>query len=152
VGDVFAVKLEPTGSNFVYSTYLGGSSIDGASGIGVDILGNAYVVGTSASTDFPTVNPLFDDMNGSDAIVAKLSSRGDVLLYSTYLGGGYTDSGYGIAVDRWGAVHIVGSTDSRDIPVVNPIQAEYGGGFYDAFVLRIDASPVWQRHLPLVAR
>ncbi|MGH2544708.1 MAG: SBBP repeat-containing protein, partial [Ardenticatenaceae bacterium] len=149
--DLFVAKLAAPGDTLIYSTYLGGSSHDSDNGIGLDIFGNAYIVGTTASTDFPTVEPLLPPRGGSDAIVAKLSSSGRALLYSTYLGGSDLDEGYGIAVARTGTVHLTGSTESDDLPVLNPVQATYGGGL-DAFVIRFAAAPLWQHHLPLVAR
>src|SRR5207302_2803498 len=57
--DAFVTKLDPTGSTLVYSTYLGGSDRDGGTGIAVDALGNAYVTGSTNSTDFPTTPGAF---------------------------------------------------------------------------------------------
>jgi hypothetical protein len=56
-GDAFLTKLNPAGSALVYSTYLGGSGMDAGSGITLDAVGNAYIVGTTFSADFPTKNP-----------------------------------------------------------------------------------------------
>ena len=52
--DAFVTELNPTGSALVYSTYLGGTGFDQANGIALDSGGDAYVVGWTASTDFPT--------------------------------------------------------------------------------------------------
>jgi hypothetical protein len=75
--DAFVAKLNPAGSALVYSTYLGGSSLDEANGIAVDAAGNAYVTGWTWSTDFPTANPpqgaCDNCANWGDAFVAKLS-------------------------------------------------------------------------------
>ena len=61
-------------------------------GIAVDLAGNAYVTGYTASTDFPTANPLQPVFSGSgDAFVTKLNASGTALVYSTYLGGGGVD-------------------------------------------------------------
>src|ERR1039457_599709 len=56
--DAFVAKINPTGSDLVYSTYLGGNSFDRGYSIALDSAGNAYVTGETDSTDFPTVNPL----------------------------------------------------------------------------------------------
>ena len=77
----------------VYSTYLGGSGADYGYGIAVDSSGNAYVTGYTASTNFPTMNPLQPSYGGSgDAFVAKINPAGSALVYSTYLGGSEADS------------------------------------------------------------
>src|SRR5271157_741178 len=137
--DVFVAKLNPAGTALVYSTYLGGSGDDRAFGIAVDANGNAYVAGTTSSTDFPTMNPLQAALaGGTDAFVAKLNVSGNRLVYSTYLGGTGDDSAAGIAVDSTGAAVIVGATVSANFPVVNAQQeAQHGGK--DAFVAKLNA-------------
>jgi hypothetical protein len=93
-------KLNATGSALLYSTYLGGSSADEASGIVVDGSGNAYVTGRTNSTDFPTWNPLQPAIRGDfDVFVSKLNATGSALLYSSYLGGSQSDVSSGIVVD-----------------------------------------------------
>src|SRR5439155_20203219 len=102
-----------------YSTYLGGSGDDCGSvfnnlrAIAVDPRGNAYVIGTTASTDFPTANAYQTEFAGGgggvintfagfavgDVVVAKLNAAGNALLYSTYLGGTAEECGEGIVVD-----------------------------------------------------
>jgi hypothetical protein len=75
--DAFVAELNAAGSALVYSTYLGGSSNESVGGIAVDAAGNAYVMGVTDSTDFPTVNPLQATNHGSyDAFVAKISPGG----------------------------------------------------------------------------
>ncbi|HKG79108.1 MAG TPA: SBBP repeat-containing protein, partial [Pyrinomonadaceae bacterium] len=77
--DAFVTKLAPTGSSLIHSTYLGGSSSEIGSGLALDSLGNIYVVGTTLSTDFPTVNPLQAGYGGvQDVFVAKLRPAGDL--------------------------------------------------------------------------
>ncbi|MGH8430254.1 MAG: SBBP repeat-containing protein, partial [Solimonas sp.] len=97
--DAFIAKLSPDGDSLVYSTYLGGSSIDIARAIAVDSAGSAYVAGHTDSTDFDTVNPIEGDSAGTDAFIAKLSVAGNSLIYSTYLGGSSSDNAFAIAVD-----------------------------------------------------
>jgi hypothetical protein len=142
--DAFIVKLDPTGSVMVYSTYLGGGSGDGSDAgfdVAVDLAGNAYVTGQTSSTDFPTVNPLQSTFGGfQDAFVAKINPAGTALVYSTYLGGGSgQDSGFGIAVDSAGNGYITGFTTSTDFPTVNPLQPALSGTG-DVFVSKLNPS------------
>ena len=149
--DAFVAKLNADGSALLYSTYLGGSGtenpddpVDG--GIAVDGLGNAYVTGTTFSTDFPTVHPLQAAHGGGidDAFVTKLNPTGSALVYSTYLGGDGGESGTSIAVDSSGNAYVTGQTDSTDFPIQNPFQAAFGGGgvafLGDAFVTKLNAA------------
>ncbi|MCP4583861.1 MAG: hypothetical protein GY839_19800 [candidate division Zixibacteria bacterium] len=137
VHDVFVTKLSPAGNSLTYSTYLGGSDSESAIGIAVDGSGNAYVIGETFSSDFPTVNPYDGSYNGGayDAFVTKLSSAGDSLTYSTYLGGDGYDIGWGIAVDSSGSAYVTGYTDATDFPMVNPYDGSSDGDF-DAFVTK----------------
>jgi len=118
--DAFVAKLKADGSALAYSTYLGGSDIDQANGIGVDSAGNAYVAGYTASTNFPTIHALqTTSPGGGDAFVAKISADGSALLYSTYLGGGLLDWAWAIAVDSAGNAYVGGFTTSPNFPTTN---------------------------------
>jgi hypothetical protein len=125
-----------------YSTYLGGSGDDQGYGIAVDGSGNVYVVGSTASTDFPTANPI-QATNGSgntDVFVTKYDPSGAV-VYSTYLGGKGTQIGRGIAVDKLGNAYVAGMTTATDFPTQNPLQANKGSGDYsNAFVTELNAA------------
>src|SRR5208337_2585432 len=88
----FVTKLNAAGSALVYSTYLGGGRGDYGNSIAVDSSGNAYVTGSTSSTDFPAVNPLQATTRGPyNTFVAKLNAAGSALVYSTYLGGSAND-------------------------------------------------------------
>jgi Beta-propeller repeat/Abnormal spindle-like microcephaly-assoc'd, ASPM-SPD-2-Hydin len=133
-----ALVIDPV---LAYSTYLGGSYAYGAAGFGiaVDSTGNAYVIGTTDSADFPTVNPFQSKLLGSqNAFVTKFNGDGTALVYSTYLGGSNFDIGSGIAVDSSGNAYVTGSTESSDFPTKNAIQPTFHGGT-DAFVTEINA-------------
>jgi hypothetical protein len=138
-GDAFVTKINANGSALVYSTYLGGSHTDSYYGVSrasvaVDSAGNAYVSGSTQSTDFPTANAIQPSFAGrQDAFVTKFNSDGSALLYSTYLGRGGYEIGAAIAVDTAGNAYVTGTTFSTDFPTVNPIQSGIGGGG-DAFV------------------
>src|SRR5206468_6916767 len=112
--DVFVTKLHPTGSQLVYSTFLGGTAPEFAWGIAVDTSGNAYVTEATDSSDFPTTPGVFQpNLAGSDdAFVTKLNPTGAGLVYSTYLGGSNVEQSFGIAVDASGNAYVTGFTQS----------------------------------------
>ena len=139
--DVFVSKLSADGSFLVYSTYAGGNNLDFGNGIAVDLSGNAYVTGFTASTNFPVANALQATIGGGeDAVVFKLNANGSVLVYSTYVGGTAGDYGNGITVDSFGSAYIAGHTGSLTFPIANARQPLFGGGFYDAFISKINAA------------
>ncbi len=115
-GDAFVTKLT-NGGAAIYSTYLGGNGTDVGRGIAADSTGNAYVTGSSSSTNFPTVNPLQSSTLGG-AFVTKFNPQGSALIYSTLLGGGNEDIGRGIAVDAAGNAYVTGSTTSSVFPIL----------------------------------
>jgi pimeloyl-ACP methyl ester carboxylesterase len=137
--DVFVTKLTASGS-LSYSTYLGGNMTDSGAGIAVDPGGNAYVTGSTESTDFPPLDA-FQSTHVSgftSAFVAKLTATGG-LSYSTYLGGNSNDQGLGIGVDSVGNAYVTGSTRSTNFPPMKAVQANNGGGI-DAFVTKLTVS------------
>jgi hypothetical protein len=128
----------------VYSTYLGGTGAEGSLGSGndiaVDSAGNAYVCGSTLSTNFPTANALQAANAGNeDVFVAKLNATGSALVYSTYLGGGSQDRCFGLAIDTSGRAHVTGQTFSTNFPTANAIDATRGATNEDAFVARLAA-------------
>lgn len=136
--DAFVVKLNAGGAGLGYSTYLGGTSSDVGAGIAVDSLGGAYVTGSTSSVNFPTVGPIqAAGGGGTDAFVTKVNAAGTSWSYSTYLGGGGTDVGRGIAVDGSGSAYVAGQTGSSDFPTATPIQGSIAGA-KDAFVTQVN--------------
>jgi RHS repeat-associated protein len=134
--NAFITKLNAGGAALGYSTYLGGGGSDTGNAIAVNSAGNAYVTGSTTSTNFPTANAYQSSLSGGtgqDAFVTKLAAAGNALSYSSYLGGGSTDSGQGIAVDRWGNATVAGLTSSTNFPTQSATQTTNGGG-QDAFV------------------
>lgn len=135
--DAFVTKLNASGTTMTYSTYLGGSGDEYGRGIAADTNGNAYIVGDTFSTDFPTQNPIQPALRGfSDAFVTQFDASGSALVFSTYLGGSLGEEGFGIAADAEGNAYVVGLTISADFPTQNPFQPE-NGGFIDVFVTKI---------------
>ncbi len=153
LSDGFVAKIDPTGSQLLYSTVLGGSGNDVIRSLTIDDAGNAYVAGFTLSADFPTTARALDrKRNGrSDGFVAKLDPSGSRLLYSSLLGGSMEDTGEEIEIDRAGNAYVAGETTSTNFPATpgaaqkrcacgaRPAQ---GGGrpSYDAFVAKLDPS------------
>jgi hypothetical protein len=142
--DAFVTKIDTTkrgDASLVYSTYLGGNSGDYGCGIAADGSGNAYVIGQTTSTNFPTLNQYQTAQMGYDVFVTKIDTTkiGPAsLVYSTYLGGNNDDCSYGIAVDGSGNAYVTGSTASTDFPILNQYQTYQGGGRDgDAFITKI---------------
>ena len=138
-GDAFVFKLTPDGSQAVYSTYLGGSADDIACGIAVDSSGNAYVAGSTFSSNFPLVNAMqtsyggqgstnYFRMSSGDGFVAKINPSGSALIFSTYLGGKDDDRAFAVAVDGAGNVHVAGNTASANFPVTSDAAQKTLGG------------------------
>jgi len=151
LNNVFVTELNPAGNGLVYSTYLGGSGYDSEEALAIDASGDAYVAGSTTSTDFPLVHPFQstndETVNGSSnptAFVAKIAPGGTALDYSSYLGGsGSFDEALGIAVDSPGNAYVTGATEATDFPTVNPYQATNrdaeGLGGTSAFVTKINS-------------
>src|SRR4030095_13427039 len=112
------LKLNPTGSALVYSTFLGGFNIDDGMAIAVDAAGNAYVAGETEASNLPTTANAFDPNYNSnfDTFVTKLNATGSALVYSTYLGGTAVEFPSRVAVDGGGNLFITGSTSSTNFP------------------------------------
>jgi hypothetical protein len=135
---------------FLWTTFFGGTNNDYGNAIAVDSSDHSYVTGSTASTNFPKLNPLLccSILQGSstDAFVVKLDSNGG-LAYSTYLGGtNGSSAGQGIAVDPSGAAYVTGSTTSPNFPVI-PSGPSLTG--QHAFVTKVNTTPsiVWSRYL-----
>jgi Beta-propeller repeat len=155
--DAFFAKLNNEGSGILYSTYLGGSSVDIAHGIAVDSSGNAYLTGYTASADFPATIGGFgggtcaggpDPAPCVDAFVGKFNpslSGAASLVYLTYLGGNGDDVGFAIRVDS-GNAYVAGTTFTNDtggatFPVTaGAFQNSYGGGLADGFLAVLDSN------------
>jgi hypothetical protein len=137
--DTFVTKLIADGSDLTYSTYIGGSKSDYGYDLAVDPSGCAYVVGYTESSDFPIREADQTTFGGAyDVFVSKLNAGGSNLVYSTYLGGGGTDYGLGIAIDPSGCAYVTGHINSSDFTTTGAYQVAYGGGSDDAFITKLN--------------
>ena len=166
VADAFVAELNASGSALVFSTFLGGSRYEKGYGVYVDESGQVYVVGSTLSNDFPTSLGTYDrTYDGeayfdSDTFVAKLSPGGSNLVYSTFLGGGDDvlfnrtqqegdycelncgDIGRSVVLDSTGNTTVVGTTTALDFPTTGgAYNTGYKGGWFDAYVIRIELIP-----------
>ncbi|MFW9914341.1 MAG: SBBP repeat-containing protein [Candidatus Thorarchaeota archaeon] len=143
--DAFIAKFSANGS-LLFSTYLGGEKSERVYDIALDAAGNCYVTGYTSSEDFPVKNAYQSIKKGGvDAFISKFAVNG-TLLFSTFLGGTYTESGgigtnfgYGIAVDSDGNSYITGKTLCTDFPVMNAYNDTHSGG-WDVFVTKLNAT------------
>ena len=142
--DAFIAKINtaPGQTAPVYCTYLGGSGDDIGFGIAVDSTNNAYITGSTTSSDWAVPTTAFQSASGGgvDAFIAKLgplAGSAYPLNYFTYLGGSGSDKGTAIQVDSLLAAHVVGSTSSVNFPTTNFTYQTTNGGGLDAFVASI---------------
>jgi Beta-propeller repeat len=139
--DAFVSKYGGNGA-LLYSTFLGGVTDDRATAIFADAVGDAFITGSTYSSNFPVVNAFQSVQGGGqDAFAAKLGPTGSTLIYSTYLGGrggtlGAPETGSGIVVDSSGSAYVAGTTSSSNFPTLNPIQRSLSG-MQDAFILKL---------------
>lgn len=135
--DAFVARFDPLGTVLVYGTFLGGSAEDAANAIAVDTLGNAYVGGQTFSSNFPLRNdgPLRSEefRGGADAYLARISAGGNILQFSTHLGGAGTDSIQAVAIDGRGRTWVAGITDSANLLTTEGVLATRAVGAGDAF-------------------
>jgi hypothetical protein len=132
-----ALVIDPTLS---YSTYIGGSATDVGESIAIDSTGHAYITGFTNSTNFPIKNARQGNQPNKDAFVTKFFANGGGRIYSTYLGGNFSDSGNGIAVDRFGNAYVAGRTTSTNFPTTAGAFQEVNHGAGDGFITKLSPS------------
>jgi len=141
--DAFVAKVNASGTVLVYCGYIGGSAGDEGNGIAVSGSGNAFITGSTGSTEdtFPKMEgpDLTYNLN-TDAFVAMVNTSGTALVYCGYIGGSGEDNGHGIAIDSLGNAYIIGRTTSTEstFPVIEGPDLTYNGDT-DAFVAKISA-------------
>ncbi len=121
----FVVKLDPTGSRLLYSTFFGGSPSDFISALKVDAQGNAFLAGFTNSQKFPFTSELSNPspVGQVRGFVVKLSADGGSLMYAAHLGGSQPVFIKGLAIDSSGSVYVTGQTSAPDFPATpNAVQ------------------------------
>lgn len=136
--DAFVTEVSPDGTSLIYSTFLGGTDSEAGADIVLDSSQDAFVTGTTNSTDFPVLSPYqAANAGGSDGFITKINAGGSALRWSTYLGGSGQDVPRAMALDSSGNVYVVGQTGSANFPKANPLQSYLLAT--DAFVTELDA-------------
>ncbi len=149
--DVFLARLKPDGSDLLYALLIGGADWDIGRALAVDAAGNAYGVGETYSTGFPTSAGAWDrTLDGwTDAFAFKVDAAG-AFVYATLFGGSEADRAYAVALDTSGNAFITGVTDSSDFPVTAGVLDISYGGEEDGFVVKLNASgsaPIYATYL-----
>jgi uncharacterized protein (TIGR03437 family) len=125
--DIAVAKLDPLGQKLLYATYLGGSQTETLGGIAVDASGDAFLVGSTDSPDFPTTPGVLEAhptaSSNYTGFLTKLSPDATKFIYSTYFGGSGSDQVKAVAVDAQGDAYLAGSTSSADLPLRGAIQS-----------------------------
>ncbi len=147
--DSFVYVIDPV---LVFSTF-SGSRADNFGCTGTyDEQGNAYAGGTVFDFGLPTTSGAYqvkfsggEDENlgygGSrDAAILKFSSKGNKLLYCTYLGGNSNEQPHSMVVDSFFNLYIMGTTRSLDFPVTSNCYDAFHNGKYDFFVTSLDSN------------
>ncbi|HPU57699.1 MAG TPA: SBBP repeat-containing protein, partial [Verrucomicrobiota bacterium] len=136
ITDAFVAKLNPSGGALVYCTYLGGSSVDYGTAIGLDGTGSVWIAGYTASTNLLLKAPIQAANAGAhDVFAVLLSPDGQTIVQSTYFGGLAADAAHAIATTAEG-VFIAGQTASTNFPVKDAARPSFSG-ILDGFVLRL---------------
>ena len=148
--DVWVAKFDPTGTVLLYSTYVGGSRTDNLvtqSSLAVTASGELIAAGQTSSTDFPLVNAAqsqgpADPSNYCLPFAFKLNASGSAFVYSTYLGGNPPEgaTGWAVATDAAGNAYVTGEADGGFATTPGAYQSAYGGGWADAFVVKLGPS------------
>jgi uncharacterized repeat protein (TIGR01451 family) len=144
----YVTKLDTTGTNLIFSTFIGGSGSDTGRAIALDGDGNIYIAGQTSSYNFPNTNAFqpahaVDTGSHEDAFFTELSASGSNIVYSTYIGGndGNYESAYAVGVDSNGIVYVAGTTDSTTFPITPGAlrtNRPTFGGVYTGFITSIN--------------
>jgi hypothetical protein len=147
--DGFILKLNSSGDSLIFSTYIGGSTIDSCYSMDIDSKNYIYVTGKTDSSNFPVTKYANDtSLNGKDdCFLLKINISGDKLLYSTYIGGTNNDVGVGLSLDLNLNVFITGYTDSTDFPITTKANDTVHNGNEDVFVLKMRVPGIYMKNL-----
>jgi hypothetical protein len=141
--DGFIIRLNPAGSDLIYSTYIGGNGVEFIRALALNDEGGVVVGGDNYNGDFPTTEgALREDFGGGtfDGFVISLNADGSDAIYSTYMGGSANESVYGLVPDGTGGVVLAGWNSGPDFPVTQDAYQSNPAGNYEAVVARLDAA------------
>ncbi|HEY6328879.1 MAG TPA: SBBP repeat-containing protein, partial [Blastocatellia bacterium] len=145
ISNAFALKLSSDGTQLIYSTFLGGSVYDFCFGMALDSAGAVCLTGETCSPDFPVTSGAFQsELNaqtpgpfiGFNVFLSVINASGSALVYSTYLGGSVTDTGFAVAFDGDGSVYVTGETRSPNFPTSHGAFQRHLNGLWNAFVAK----------------
>ena len=138
--NAFVMKFNESGQ-LLYTTILAGNGNSSGQAIVADSSGNVYIAGTTEASNFPVTKGAWQTVFGgvADAFAAKLNPAGNV-VYATYIGGSGQETGTGIAIDSSGNAYVSGYTSSTFPTTAGAAQTLYGGGFADAFVVKLNVT------------
>jgi hypothetical protein len=139
VEDIVIAKISANGSKLLFSTFLGGKGDELGLKLVLDDANNPIIVGRTISPDFPLVNPYDSIRENYEGFIAKLSTNGSVLLYSSFIGGDLYEDIWALAVDDQNCIYIAGTTGSTNYPIVNAYDSTYAGE-QDGFVTKLSAN------------
>ena len=139
--DAFVVKFDGNG-NRLWASYYGGKGDEFGVSVATDALGNVYLIGNTASTDFIASSGFQNNYGGGfyDAFLVKFDPFGN-RLWATYYGGMDDDNGHSVTTDIGGNVYLTGWTKSTDFIASGGFQNTcWGNGNYDAFVVKFNSA------------
>jgi hypothetical protein len=144
-GDVFVTKLNPTGTEIVFSTFIGGEVEEtlGSEGIKVDSKGNVIIAGATKSKNFPLTKGSIDNSDNLHGFISKFSPDGKKLLFSTFFGSSPREGVSRLTIDDQDNIYIVGTTYTEGLPVTDDafrkeIIMPKSGGLMDHYIAKIN--------------
>ncbi|NQU41499.1 MAG: SUMF1/EgtB/PvdO family nonheme iron enzyme, partial [Lentisphaerae bacterium] len=136
--DAFVLLLAADGTT--HGARIGGSGSDAAYAVAVDAAGRLYLAGETSSTDFPSVKAWQMEPGGeTDGFLVVLDAAAGPIVLASCIGAENDDRAYALALDSAGNVYLAGETASLDLPTHHAFQSAFGGGMWDAFLLKLTA-------------
>jgi hypothetical protein len=140
--DGFVLILNQTGQKTIYSTFIGGDSIDISYDICLDDAENIYITGQTVSSDFPVTSDAYNNiLNGYDIFLTKLTPQLSNIIYSTFIGGSLSDKGTAITLDSFNSVYVIGETSSSTFPTTEGSYDTKYAGNWDGIAFKFSFQP-----------